>query len=161
MGKSCSACKHRVTFPNNKFCKNCGDGYTKYQPKENKTEYKLTETHKDGFSLEDISSCIITSCERHNFYYLFTDFIEEEYETVKDIKLKQWLKFKTIQNNLDWLLEKGFIEKEQELPHKCYKCGHAVSLVEGIRGWYLKCPSCVVLSGQYLKKDDLIKAWNN
>lgn len=99
----------------------CRDGltvrtciYHKPKPEEPGTEYELTEKYKDGFSLVDIYSKLDGVCANNNFLTLYGEFSSVCFDIKKIVKLHWWMEFKTIQKNIPWLIEKGFIREKAE-----------------------------------------------
>ncbi|MCP3924866.1 MAG: hypothetical protein GY714_19990 [Desulfobacterales bacterium] len=137
------------------FCKD--NNYKFFRSKKVDPTYKLTEKYKDGFSLVDIAREKLCWDE-------FIKLMEDEYND--DHKLKyswnNWKEDEVIKNNLDWLVEKGFIEEEVKEYDKCPRCKSNMKLITvGNRNnFYLTCSSCLVKTEIYYNKKKLINAWN-
>jgi len=125
-------------------------------------DYELTEKYKTGISLSEICEQIHTTCESLAFIKLYKEVLNVEYYT-NNIKmcLVTWLQFESIQENVSWLINKGFLQKKEEKLKRCFRCrsdNTAVTVFDDL--FVVMCNDCNIMTKKCFTAEGAIKNWN-
>lgn len=141
--KECETCRFNEhnTKTGVNLCPNSCYEFEYWQPID-KPKYKLTEKYKDGLCLLDFKKVAVESGCRgaEKKVGVLRDRTHERFNMYDDEKkaISFWLDFMIVKNNINWLIEKGFIEEDNQLL-PCPICGEEVKIYkpgEWCKGFY-------------------------